>query len=66
MPYRLATAQYKYPHGTHFEEARGGACREFPLAPRRDILTGHRPWSRQKDSNPRPAAYKAAALPTEL
>lgn len=66
MPYRLATAQQNPRMVRIVKRRAGSACRELPLAPRRDILTGHRPWSRQQDLNPRHAAYKAAALPTEL
>lgn len=66
MPYRLATAQQN-PRMVRIVKRRAGdACRELPPASRWDILAGHRPWSRQGESNPRPAAYKAAALPTEL
>lgn len=66
MPYRLATAQQNPRMVRIVKRREGSACRELPLAPRRDILTDHRLWSRQKDSNHRPAAYKTAALPTEL
>ena len=37
MPYRLATTQYKSPHGTHCEEARGDACRELHLSSKLDF-----------------------------
>ena len=40
----------------------------FPLAAREPLLDSsvYANWSQRRDSNPRPADYKSAALPTEL
>ena len=66
MPYRLATAQQN-PRMVRIVKRRAGAAyRELRTASDSAILAGRRLWSRQKESNPRPAVYKSAALPTEL
>ena len=51
---------------TEAESSRFTVCPLWPLgnSPRYSFCLSE--WSRQTDSNPRPADYKSAALPTEL
>ena len=70
-PRATVPAAYRSPRGVSRQAAKNvqdcsRSCEVRREAVRSDGSRGSRRWSRRRESNPRPAAYKAAALPTEL
>ncbi len=47
-------------------DSRGACCRSHLASPKRRTALNGEEWCRRQESNPRPTAYKAVALPAEL